>query len=60
VLGSQIDPMHTLIRVRAGNRLLLVFAGAAALWWVADMPSSTLRAAFDRLLGEISQRSVAP
>jgi hypothetical protein len=46
--------------VRAGDALLLVFVGAAALWWVANMPPAELRASIDRLLGEITKRSAAP
>jgi hypothetical protein len=52
-LGSQIDSAHTTVRVRAGDGLL-AFVDAAALWWVANMPSRELRTAIDRLLGEIT------
>jgi hypothetical protein len=60
VLGSQIDPTHTLIRVRAGEGLLLAFEGEGALWWVANMRPAALRASIDRLLGEIRERSATP
>jgi hypothetical protein len=38
VLGSQIDPAHTEVRVWAAGGLLLAFVGEGALWWVANMP----------------------
>jgi hypothetical protein len=46
--------------MRAGNRPLLAFTDAAALWWIATMPPAELRASIDRLLGEITERSVTP
>jgi hypothetical protein len=49
-LGSQIDPARTVVRVRAGDGLLLAFVGAAALWWLANTPPAALRASIDRLL----------
>jgi hypothetical protein len=56
-IGSQIDPAHTTVRVRAASELLLAFAGEGALWWVATTPSAALQEAIDRLIGQIRQRS---
>lgn len=36
-IGSLINPAHTVVRVQAGDGLL-AFAGAAALWWLANTP----------------------
>jgi hypothetical protein len=58
-LGSRIDAAHTIVRVRVEGELLLAFVGTAALWWVANAPPTELRASIDRLLGVISERSVA-
>jgi hypothetical protein len=49
-LGSQIDPAHVTVRVRAGGELLLAFTDEAALWWLANTPAAALRASIDRLL----------
>jgi hypothetical protein len=59
ILGSQIDPAHMVVRVRAGDRLL-AFTGEAALLWAATMPPAALRASIDRLLREITERSATP
>jgi hypothetical protein len=59
-LGSQIDSAHATVRVRVGDELLLTFAGAAALWWIANTPPAELRASIDRRLREITQMNAAP
>jgi hypothetical protein len=58
-IGSQIDPAHTVVRVRAEGGLLLAFVGAGTLWWVANVPPTELHASIDRLLGEIKERRAA-
>lgn len=57
-LGSQIDRVGGSISVRFEGASVLTFAGAPALWWIANAQAPALRAWIDSVLVQI--RAGAP